>query len=60
MQPITITLPITLQARAYQAYQQAIDAHPELKRREVSVQEWLSEELNNHPEVIIEMLLDQY
>ncbi len=54
------TITIDLRTKAYQAYQQAIDAHPELKRREVSVQEWLSEELNNHPEVIIEMLLEQY
>jgi hypothetical protein len=54
------TITIDLRTKAYQAFKEAIDAHPELNRREVSVQEWLSEELNNHPEDIVAMLLELY
>ena len=56
MQPIMITL----QARAYEALQGTIDANPELKRREMTVEELMEEHLNNHTEAIVVMLQEQY
>lgn len=53
------TITIQLRTAAYQALADAIQANPELKRRDLTVLEWIEEELNNNTDVIIEMLLEQ-
>ena len=53
-------LTIELSDDAYQKLREAVDEYADAMDEELTVREWLQEELNNNTAAIVEMLLSDY
>lgn len=53
-------LTIELSDDSYQKLREAVEEYADAMDEELTVREWLQDELNNNTEVIVEMLLSDY